>query len=73
MIATIQGAPSISEMRMLSTIAYCRVAKHARAIVPARVAIHPGDMRVALLRREVNALLAWSAHDLVARGDHLFG
>ena len=56
---------------MLSTVAYCRVARYARAVVPARIAIHPADMRFALLRREVKALLAWGKGDFVARGDAL--
>jgi predicted deacetylase len=64
---------SRTKARMLSTVAYCRVAKHARALFPARVAIHPGDMRVPLLQREVRALLAWGAGDYVPRGDALLG
>ncbi len=63
---------SRTRARMLSTVAYCRVARFARAVVPARIAIHPGDMRSALLRREVQGLLAWGAGDFVARGDALF-
>ena len=62
---------SRSEARILSTVAYCRVAKYARALLPARVAIHPGDMRVPLLTREVQRLLAWGAGDFVARGEAL--
>ena len=62
---------SRSVPRMLSTVAYCRVARYARAVVPARIAIHPADMRFALLRREVKALLAWGRGDFVARGDAL--
>jgi predicted deacetylase len=62
---------SRSTGRMLSTVAYCRVAKYARSVVPARIAIHPGDMRVAMLRRELQALLAWGAGDYVARGELL--
>lgn len=64
---------SRSPSRLFSTVAYCRVAKHARAVVPARVAIHPADMRFLLLRREVDHLLAWAADDVVARGEALLG
>ena len=39
--------------RLASTVAWCRVARHARALVPARIAIHPGDMRSRLVRDEV--------------------
>ncbi len=64
---------SRSPARMLSTVAYCRVAKHARALFPARVAIHPADMRFALLRHEVAHLLDWARGDVVQRGEDLLG
>lgn len=64
---------SRSRARIASTVAYCRVARYARAVLPARIAIHPGDMRVPLLRREVEGLLAWGAGDYVPRGDALLG
>jgi hypothetical protein len=57
--------------RLFSTVAYNRVAKHARALLPARVAIHPADMRFALLRGEIEHLLTWSRGDVVARGSEL--
>lgn len=57
--------------RLLSSVAYCRLAKHARALLPARVAIHPADMRFALLRHEVKALLDWASGDLAASGQAL--
>jgi predicted deacetylase len=62
---------SRSPGRMLSTVAWCRAAKHARSLAPARIAIHPGDMNVLLLRREVERLLAWARGDVVARGADL--
>jgi hypothetical protein len=63
---------SRSAGRMLSTVAYCRLAKYARAALPARIAIHPGDMRVALLRHEVGSLLEWARGDVIERGEELF-
>jgi uncharacterized protein len=63
---------SRSPARLLSTVAYCRIAKYARAVVPARIAIHPADMRFELLRCEVRALLEWSRGHVAARGDELF-
>jgi predicted deacetylase len=57
--------------RVASTVAWCRVAKRARALLPARIAIHPGDMRHALVRREVEKMLAWARGDFVARGPDL--
>ncbi len=57
--------------RLLSTVAWCRVAKHARALVPARIAIHPGDMRYRLVRDEIELLLEWARGDVVARGEDL--
>jgi predicted deacetylase len=62
---------SRSPARLLSTVAWCRVAKHARAFMPARIAIHPGDMRWLLLRREIERLLAWARGDFVASGADL--
>ena len=58
--------------RLLSSVAYCRVAKYARAILPARIAIHPADMRFALLRSETRRLLAWGQGDYTTRGADLF-
>ena len=57
--------------RLLSTVAWCRAAKHARALWPARIAIHPGDMRYRLVRSEIRDLLDWAQGDLVARGSDL--
>jgi predicted deacetylase len=57
-----------SPVRLLSTVAWCRLAKHARALVPARIAIHPGDMRHRLVRSEIELLLEWARGDVVARG-----
>ncbi|MBX3215443.1 MAG: DUF2334 domain-containing protein [Labilithrix sp.] len=58
--------------RLLSSVAWCRVARPARRLLPARIAIHPADMRYALLRSEVASLLAWAAGDFAATGEALF-
>lgn len=58
--------------RLLSSVAWCRVARPARRVLPARIAIHPADMRYALLRSEVASLLEWGANDFVATGAALF-
>ncbi len=58
--------------RLLSSVAWCRIAKLGRVAFPARLAIHPADMRYALLRREVRSMLAWAEGDLAARGPDLF-
>jgi uncharacterized protein len=60
-----------SPARMASTVAWCRAAKHARHWLPARIAIHPADMRVPLLRREIMRTLSWARGDFVARGADL--
>jgi hypothetical protein len=62
---------SRSPGRLVSTVAWCRAAKHARALVPARIAIHPADMQWLALRREIERLLAWGRGDFVARGSEL--
>ncbi len=62
---------SRSPARLLSTIAWCRLARHARALVPARIAIHPGDLGMLALRREIETTLEWAGGDFVARGADL--
>jgi uncharacterized protein len=57
--------------RLLSSVAWCRIARPARRVLPARIAIHPADMRYALLRSEVRSLLAWGEADFVERGTDL--
>ncbi len=58
--------------RLLSSVAYCRLARPLRRFVPARVAIHPGDMHSDLLRHEVRDLLTWAKSDVVPRAQNLF-
>ncbi len=57
--------------RLFSSVAWCRIAKPARLVMPARIAIHPADMRFALLRSEVASLLRWGAGDYVTTGSEL--
>jgi predicted deacetylase len=57
--------------RLLSSVAYCRVARPARRFLPARIALHPADMRFALLRAETASLLEWARGDFVAEGRSL--
>jgi uncharacterized protein len=59
--------------RLLSSVVWCRIAKHARFAFPARIAIHPKDMDFALLRRETQALLAWARGDVVERAASFLG
>jgi predicted deacetylase len=54
--------------RLFSSVAWCRLARPARALVPTRIAIHPADMRYALLRTEVESLLDWGEGDFVETG-----
>jgi predicted deacetylase len=61
-----------SPARLISTVAWCRLARHGRALLPTRIAIHPGDMRPRLVRDEVRQQLAWARGDVVARGVDLF-
>jgi predicted deacetylase len=57
--------------RLLSSVAWCRIARPARLLLPARIAIHPADMRYALLRSELTSLLAWGRGDFVETGSAL--
>ncbi len=61
-----------SPARLVSTVAFCRAAKIARALLPARIAIHPGDMRFMLVRNEVRHFLGWASGDVMARGTDFF-
>jgi predicted deacetylase len=54
--------------RLLSTVAYCRAALPLSRAVPARIAIHPGDMRFMLVRRELARLLSLCRGRFSARG-----
>jgi predicted deacetylase len=60
--------------RLFSSVAWCRIARAARRLLPVRIAIHPADMRYALLRQEVASLLEWARreHDFVTHGEALF-
>jgi predicted deacetylase len=58
--------------RLFSSVAFCRIAKHAGRALPARIAIHPADMRFHLLRQETRVLLDWAKGRVVPRGGDLF-
>lgn len=47
--------------RLFSSVAFVRVSRPAERVLPARVALHPGDMRSRFLRSESEALLGWAA------------
>ena len=57
-----------SPARLVSTLAWCRIAKYARPLAPARIAIHPADMRYRVVRGEIERLLRWASGDVVPRG-----
>ena len=57
--------------RLFSSVAWCRIARPARRLLPARIAMHPADMRFTLLRSETESLLRWAAGDFVRSGAEL--
>jgi predicted deacetylase len=57
--------------RLLSSVAWCRLARPARRVFPARIAIHPADVRFALLRSEIRSLLEWARNDFAPTGSAL--
>jgi predicted deacetylase len=59
--------------RLLSSALWCRAIRPARALLPVRIAIHPGDMRARRAEREVRATLAWARGDFVRGSAELFG
>src|SRR5689334_11348235 len=58
--------------RLLSTLAYCRVASLAAPLFPTRIAIHPMDMRHPTVRNELDRLLARLRPGVVSRAAELF-
>lgn len=61
--------------RLFSSVAWCRAARPLARVVPARIAIHPADMQMNLLRSEVESLLRWGkgiGGGFVASGRALF-
>ena len=62
---------SRSWSRVASTTFFCRAARPLAALAPTRVALHPGDFRVPLLRREVASLLGWASQFPQHRGNAL--
>ncbi len=63
---------SRSPARRWSSVSWCRIARHARAILPARIAIHPGDLHSHALRRELGNVLDWARGQAVRKGSELF-
>lgn len=57
--------------RLFSSAAWCRIARPARRVMPARIAIHPADMHFAFLRGETESLLRWAKGDFVESGADL--
>jgi predicted deacetylase len=64
---------SRTPVRLWSSVAYCRVATAAHPLLPARIALHPKDLRVDRLRRETARLLDWGRGRYVASGRALLG
>ena len=58
--------------RMLSAIAFCRVAPWVSPLLPTRVAIHPADLRHAGVRAELDRLLARFRGRFTSRAADLF-
>ena len=63
---------SRTPVRLFSTIAWTRLARPARTLFPVRIALHPKDMHVALLRSETDSLLRWARGDFVTEASQLF-
>ncbi len=58
--------------RILSTTAFCRAGRPLAALAPTRIALHPKDLHVRLLRRETESLLDWARDRRVVRAPELF-
>jgi uncharacterized protein len=64
---------SRTPLRLLSSVAFCRIATPLAALAPTRIAIHPADMCFEVLRREVARLLSWGSGHFVHTASELFG
>ncbi len=62
-----------SRARLVSTLVYCRAAAFAAPLFPTRIAIHPMDMRHAVLREQFDRLLLRFRGSFVSRGGDLLG
>ncbi|MGD0677836.1 MAG: DUF2334 domain-containing protein [Polyangiaceae bacterium] len=60
-----------SPTRLLASVGWCRAARGASNWLPARIAIHPGDMRVRLVRSEIHRVLGWAKDSVVASASDL--
>ncbi len=58
--------------RILSTVAFCRAARPLAALSPTRIALHPKDLHVRLLRHEIESLLDWAKDRRIVRAPELF-
>lgn len=63
---------SRSPERIASTVAFCRGARPLASLAPTRIALHPKDLRVRLLRHETESLLDWAKARPVVRAADLF-
>jgi uncharacterized protein len=62
---------SRSVTRIASTSAFCRIARPIARLLPSRLALHPGDVRSPLLRKELGSALDWAAPQAVASAHSL--
>jgi len=70
-VSLVLNFASRTPARLWSSVGFVRVAGPARRVLPTRIAIHPGDMRSATLRREVSRVLLRSRGRFVAAGRDL--
>jgi uncharacterized protein len=61
-----------SRWRRVSSVGWCRIVRPARTWVPVRIAIHPHDLQVPYIEREVRRTLRWAAGGFVTRCEDLF-
>ena len=70
-VSLVLNFASRTPARLWSSVGFVRAAGPARRVLPTRIAIHPGDMRNATLRREVSRVLLRSRGRFVAAGRDL--
>ncbi len=59
-LSVVLNFASRTPLRLWSSVAYCRLAMAAHPLLPARIALHPKDLRMPRLVRETERLLDWA-------------
>lgn len=71
-ISVVLNFASRTRSRMLSSVAWCRIAQLGTGVCPTRIALHPADMKSPFLIKEAKRLLQLGNGEKFCRGKDLF-